>query len=116
MHQVALLLALGATGGLFGNRHAQPSCSGGACATPAYTYRSAPASCASGNCAAPVPTVRTYATPTYTYRPAPVTVQQAPAATQPIYQTAQARSFTYSRYYAPSAGASCPTGNCPYTR
>jgi hypothetical protein len=120
MHHVALLIALGTTGGLFGGRHqAQPACAGGSCASPAYVYRSAQPSCAGGTCATAAPAVRPYAAPAYTYQPAapaPAMVQAAPApARAPVYQTAQARGFSYSRYYVPST-ASCPNGTCPYTR
>jgi hypothetical protein len=108
MHQVALLIALGTTGGLFNSRPAQSSCAGGSCAAPAYTY---------SRHYAPAPA---YRAPAVAYRPAapaPAMVQQpAPApVARPVYQTAQAPAYTYSRYYAP-AGTSCPTGTCPYTR
>jgi hypothetical protein len=103
MHQIAFMLVLGSTSGLFGRNHVQPAtCPNGTCsqyvAAPAPTYY-AP------KYGQPVaPTVRN----SYYYAP-----QAAPAAAP----AAVAPRPTYYYYpAAPAQAATCPTGTCPYSR
>lgn len=125
MGNVALMVALSATTGLFsGHRAVQSNCAGGRCAStsyytaPAATYRAPATTCAGGSCAAPAPVSYTYAAP----QPAPVVwtapapqavTYQAPAPQAVAYQ-APAASY-YRSYYAPPATggwSSCPNGSC----
>lgn len=107
MHQVALLVALSATTGLFGGHRGTSSCSGGACAR-SYGY-------AQHAYAYPQPAYQHQAP---SYYPAP---QQATAAPQPYAAPMAQVPVGYSSYYYPPAyHASAPTyaygmapGGCP---
>lgn len=104
MHQIALILALGATSGLFSRSRVQPTtCPNGTCSQ----YVAAPAPTYAPKYGQPVaPTYRN----SYYYAP-----QAAPAAA-PV--TAAPRQMYYYPATAAQAQptAACPTGTCPYRR
>ena len=116
MHQIAFMLIFGSTSGLFGRAQVQTTCPNGNCAqqyvaAPAPTYApkygqpvAAPAYnsyyYAPQQQAAPAAPVAAPAYPSYYYAP-----QQQAAPPRPMYY-----------YYPTQATATCPGGNCPYTR
>jgi hypothetical protein len=100
MNQIALLVALGATTGLFGSRHQVAT------------------TCAGGNCYASYTTPYQHTTYNAYYRPyaAPQAVAPAPA---PAAAPAAAVQAPAPRYYYPyrpvyyyTAAPTCPNGQC----
>lgn len=101
MNGLILLMAMSATGGLFGGHQPRTVCVGGSCGT----MSAAPARVAYASAPAPV----YYAQPPVQYAPSP---QAAPAPPQAYYPTAPAAPMvSYQSYY--SVGSACATGNCP---
>ena len=132
MSQIALLVAMTATSGLFGTRTAS-NCPNGNCPT-AYTYAQPVAAVAQPVAAAPTyyyyPATTQAAAPaaaaapvaaatgytSYYYAPQ----QQAAAAPAPVYQAAAqpapvqvAANTPGYYYYYPTTYSTCPNGNCP---
>jgi hypothetical protein len=116
MHQIAFMLVLGSTSGLFGRApQVQTSCPNGTCA---QQYVAAPAPTYAPKYGQPVAPAR----PSYYYAPQPL--QAAPAA--PAYNSyyyapqqqpaAPATAQRPAYYYPAQPTAACPTGTCPYAR
>lgn len=104
MHQIALLVALGATTGLFGSRQATTTCRNGTCYASYYPATTNYAS---------------YYTQPQAQAPAPARAPAAPVATAapryaaPAPVAAQPRTAYYAqpRYFY-TAAPSCPNGTC----
>jgi hypothetical protein len=103
MNQIALMLALGATSGLFGRSKVQTTCPNGNCA---QQYVAAPAATYAPKYGQPVAPAYN----SYYYAP-----RQAAPVAAPVAAPAQAARPTYY-YYPAQPSATCPTGTCPYRR
>jgi hypothetical protein len=106
MNQIALLVALGATTGLFGSRQATTYCANGTCSASYYTTTP-------NNYTAYYTQPRVQAP-----APAPVAARVAPVATAPRYAApAPVAVRPRTAYYAQptyfyTAAPSCPNGTC----
>jgi hypothetical protein len=118
MHQIAFMLILGSTSGLFGRApRVQSTCPNGTCA---QQYVAAPAPTYAPKYGQPVAPARN----SYYYAPQQQAAPPAPVAAPaynsyyyaPRQQAAPAAAQRPLYYYPAQATATCPTGTCPYAR